>query len=142
MYINIYIYLKKKKKKKKKKLKKKKKKIAKSKGKKKEIDDVIDISANDSSILENKFNDTTSPITTNYNPKFKLSESEVKELNPFIDGFNDDTETDKKYSTEKETEEDLPPPLEEMKDENDDTETKDEYLNLTEDVSLFYLFIY
>ncbi|ORY82266.1 TPR-like protein [Neocallimastix californiae] len=121
MYINIYIYL------------KKKKKIAKSKGKKKEIDDVIDISANDSSILENKFNDTTSPITTNYNPKFKLSESEVKELNPFIDGFNDDTETDKKYSTEKETEEDLPPPLEEMKDENDDTETKDEYLNLTED---------
>ncbi|KAL6594847.1 TPR-like protein [Neocallimastix sp. 'constans'] len=108
----------------------KKKSKSKSKGKKKEIENVININANDSSILESKIDDATLPTSSNYNSNFKLSESEVKELNPFIDGFNN--EDSKKNSSEKDTEDDLPPPLEEIQNENDDTEVKDEYLNLTE----------
>ncbi|OUM66123.1 hypothetical protein PIROE2DRAFT_59575 [Piromyces sp. E2] len=80
---------------------------------------------------ENKLDDATLPTPTPiFNTNFKLSESEVKELNPFIDGFNDDKKEEK--STEND---DLPPPLEEMKEENDDTEPNNEYLNLTETVS-------
>jgi len=109
----------------------KKKSKSKNKGKKKEIENVININANDSSIPESKIDDATLPTSSNYNSNFKLSESEVKELNPFIDGFNN--EDSKKDSTEKDTEDDLPPPLEEIQNENDDTEVKDEYLNLTED---------
>jgi len=117
---------------------KRKSKNSKSKGKKKEIENIIN--TNDNSNTENKLEDTTIPVSTStssFNSNFKLSESEVKELNPFIDGFNDN-ESSKKETEETEENEvnnaqdDLPPPLEEMK-ENDDTEPADEYLNLTED---------
>lgn len=116
---------------------KKKSKSSKSKGKKKEVENVININASDSSIPDKKLDDATLPVsssTSSFNSNFKLSESEVKELNPFIDGFNDNDNDDssKKETTEEKNTDDLPPPLEEMKEENDDTEPKNEYLNLTE----------
>ncbi|ORX58591.1 TPR-like protein [Piromyces finnis] len=110
---------------KKNKKKNKKKSKSKSKGKKKESSNVINSNATENPDQNNKLDDVILSTPT-YNSNFKLSESEVKELNPFIDGFNDDK---KEGSTETD---DLPPPLEEIKEDNDDTEPKNEYLNLTE----------
>jgi len=107
--------------------KSKKKSKSKSKGKKKEPSNIININATDSSVPENKLDDATLPTSSSSYSNFKLSESEVKELNPFIDGFNDDKKEED--TTEND---DLPPPLEEIKEDKDDTEPKDEYLNLTE----------